>query len=84
MQRNSDMCEPCGKAFVRLTGDTPIIGPPNGFVSVAILLPAKSQKKTAKQVEEVADKIAELVQNGKKLVFSYIQKGQLRIGFFGQ
>src|ERR1700722_18469688 len=46
------------------------IGVQNEFVSVAIPLPTKSPRTTAKQLEEVADKLVDLVKNGKKLASS--------------
>jgi hypothetical protein len=121
LRRNSDTCEHCGKTFVRLTGDTPIvnrsdgetfhvslysapssslrrtvcifvyahdqIGPQNAFVSVIVRFPLRSPRKTAaKQIEELADKVSELVRSGKRIASSpYIfEKGQLRFALPGE
>ena len=116
MQRNAKECAHCGKTFVRLTGDTPLVNRSDGetfhvslyagpnlssgrtictfgyvhdrikaeteYVNVAIPFPTKSRPRAAKELEEVADKVADLVQTGKKLASSYVlEKGRLVPGF---
>jgi len=58
------------------------IGAQNEFFNVVIPFPTKSRPKAPKELEEVADKVADLVQKGKKLVSSYVlEKGRLVPGF---
>lgn len=124
MQRNSSQCAHCGKTFVRITEQTPLVnrsdgkryhltlfsgpdprpkqprgsyidqvicnfayahdqfGPENHSVVVVIDQVLKNPEQVIRQIEEAADKLAALVEEGHRLTAVYTLKHwQLAPGF---